>query len=139
MSAGERGSIRAGGEGAAALQELHHGVSLVELGQVVGGGPAQVLVAHPALPVPQQQLHHPRVSLPGRQVQGQVPLAVLHVHVGVELQQGLQSVQKPLPGHVVDDGEAGAVLQVGVGPVGQQPAGDFGVPELHHLRGQSER
>lgn len=133
-----RGSVHAGGEGAAGLQELHHGCPPVEPGQVVGGGPPLVLVAHLALGARQQQLHHPHMPLLGRQVQGQVAVVVLNVNIGFELQQSLQSVQKPLPGYVVDDSEAGTVFQVGVGPVTEQPPGDFGVPEFHHLRKREE-
>lgn len=133
-----RGSVHAGGEGAAGLQEFHHGCPPVELGQVVGGGAALVLVAHLALGARQQQLHHPHVPLLGRQVQGQVAVVVLDVNVGFELQQSLQSVQKALPGYIVDDSEAGTVFQVGVRPVTEQPPGDFGVAEFHHLGKREE-
>lgn len=133
-----RGSVHAGGEGAAGFQELHHGCPPVELGQVVGSGPPLVLVAHLALGTCQQQLHHPHMPLLGRQVQGQVAVVILNVNIGFELQQSLQSVQKALPGYVVDDSEAGTVFQVGVGPVTEQPPGDFGVPEFHHLRKREE-
>lgn len=101
-------------EGAAVLQELHHGGSLVELGQVVGGGPPLVLVAHLALCALQQELHHPHMPLPGGQVQGQVALVILNVNISFKLQQSLQSVQKTLSGYIMNYSEASTVFQIGV-------------------------
>lgn len=93
---------------------------------------------HPAGRALQEEGHDSQVALLGGQVQRQVALVVLHVHVRLELQQSLQRVEEAGPGRVVQDSEAGAVFQIRVGASQQQLPGDLRVPQLHHLKAENE-